>query len=179
MRLLKFPLLQTITQKNINGECKPVYYLHYDCKQNILEVRHIKRWVAPTLYELKRRRDKIGPEPLQPRSSFLEWNYDAEVYAFGKRLGEEFDPKLLRQALVHKSYISKQSEIENSVSLNDNLELIKVGEQFIADCITEDLGKKYPDDIVKAIECYLMSDDMLAHIAVHIGLKDIVLTQVY
>lgn len=147
----------------------------------LLETRYISRWVAPTLWELKRRKDKVGPDAPQPRSSFLEWNYDAEVFAFGKRLGEEFDSKLIRQALIHKSYVSsKQLQVENdnSVSEVDNVEFIKFGEKFIADCINEELGKKHPDDVVKATECYLMSDDILAHIAIHIGLKDIILTAV-
>lgn len=58
----------------------------------------------PTLKELKRRRDKIGPEEPSPRSSYLEWNYDGEVYAFGKRLNENFDEDLLKTALVNRSY---------------------------------------------------------------------------
>lgn len=164
IRLIKNVVLQSNATKQINVE----------------SIRYIKRWVAPTLAELKRRRDKLGPEPPQPRSSYLEWNYDAEVFAFGKRLGEDFDSKLLRQALLHKSYTYKQSEIanEDNLELNDNFELIKAGEKFIADYINEELGKKYPNDVVKAAECYLMSDDMLAHVAVHMGLKDIVLTTV-
>ncbi|KAJ8933762.1 hypothetical protein NQ314_013795 [Rhamnusium bicolor] len=74
----------------------------------VTETRNIKRWVSPTLKELKRRRDKIGPEPEKPRSSFLEWNYEAEIYAFGKRLGEEFDKKLLKQALIQREYANMQ-----------------------------------------------------------------------
>lgn len=50
------------------------------------------------------RRKKVGPEKPEPRSSYLEWNYDAEIYAFGMRLNEEFDENILRKALVHRSY---------------------------------------------------------------------------
>lgn len=57
---------------------------------------------------MKRRRDKIGPEPEQPRSSFLEWNYEAELFAFGKRLGEEFDKNLLKKALIQREYANLQ-----------------------------------------------------------------------
>lgn len=53
---------------------------------------------------MQKRRDKLGPEAPSPRSSFLEWNYEAELYAFGKRLGENFDRQILKQALVHRSY---------------------------------------------------------------------------
>lgn len=68
----------------------------------------MKRWVSPTLRVLKVRRDLIGPEPEKPRSSYLEWNYDAEMYAFGKRLGEEFDKELLKQALIQREYVNMQ-----------------------------------------------------------------------
>lgn len=64
--------------------------------------------MAPTLREMKLRRDKLGPEPEQPRSSFLEWNYEAELFAFGKRLGEEFDRNLLRKALTQREYANLQ-----------------------------------------------------------------------
>lgn len=57
---------------------------------------------------MKRRRDKIGLEPEQPRSSFLEWNYEAELFAFGKRLGEEFDRNLLKKALIQREYANLQ-----------------------------------------------------------------------
>lgn len=71
-------------------------------------VRGIKRWVAPTLHELQRRKVKAGPEPPAPRSDFLEWNYDAEIYAFSKRLGEEFKDDVLRTALTHESHVVKE-----------------------------------------------------------------------
>lgn len=71
-------------------------------------VRGIKRWVAPTLRELQRRKLKAVPEKIVPRSDYLEWNYDAEIYAFGKRLGEKFEQNILRRALTHKSYVVKE-----------------------------------------------------------------------
>lgn len=58
--------------------------------------------------ELKRRRDKIGPEAPSPRSSYLEWNYEAELFAFGKRLGEEIDTNLLKKVLTQREYANLQ-----------------------------------------------------------------------
>lgn len=58
--------------------------------------------------ELRNRRIKIGPEPEQPRSSYLEWNYEAELFAFGKRLGEEFERNLLKKALIQREYANLQ-----------------------------------------------------------------------
>lgn len=75
---------------------------------NSLLVRNIQRWVAPTLRELEKRKKKMGPQLPDPRSQYLEWNYDAEIYAFAKRLGETFQDTLLRQAFRHRTYIIQQ-----------------------------------------------------------------------
>lgn len=56
---------------------------------------------------MQKRRKKVGPEAPQPRSTFLEWNYDAEIFAFGKRLQENFNEKILRIALTNRSYVQK------------------------------------------------------------------------
>lgn len=73
-----------------------------------LATRSIKRWVSPTLRELKRRKDKMGPEPIARRSSFIDWNFNAELYAFSKRLNENFNLTLLQQAFTQRySYLTK------------------------------------------------------------------------
>lgn len=64
--------------------------------------------MGPTLEEINRRKKKLGPQPESPRSSYLEWNYDAEIFAFGKRLHEEFDKKLLKQAFIQREYSNLQ-----------------------------------------------------------------------
>lgn len=130
---------------------------------------------------LKNRREKIGPDPIEPRSSFLEWNYNAEIFAFGKRLGEEFDEKLLRQALIHRSYVNKQQSQTEGASqeqLSDNSELIQEGNDFIRSYLRESFSKKHPSEIGNSLVEYLMNETMLSHVAVHMGLKDIVLTAV-
>lgn len=134
--------------------------------------------MAPTLKALKRRADKIGVQPPSPRSSYLEWNYDAEIFAFGKRLGEEFEDDLLRRALTHKSYCNKLKDEGTGESVADNGELIEEGERFIKSCVLEEYGKNYPPVIVDSLERYFLSEKVLAHVASHIGLKDIVLTAV-
>lgn len=139
----------------------------------------MKRWVAPTLKELHRRQEKLGPPAPQPRSSFLEWNYDAEIYAFGKRLGEEFNENVLRRALTHKSYCNKMKEENGADSVvEDNEGLIEEGGKFIRSFVREEYGKSYPAVIVDSLERYFLSEKVLAHVAFHIGLKDIVLTAV-
>lgn len=93
--------------------------------------RQIKRWVAPTLIELKLRENKLGGKVTNPRNTFLEWNLEAELYAFGKRLNEEFDADLLLQAFTDRSYVikeeMKQKEMEFDLKMKDNRELADEG----------------------------------------------------
>ncbi|CAH1959200.1 unnamed protein product [Acanthoscelides obtectus] len=145
------------------------------------ETRQIHRWVAPTLKVLKHRRDSLGPEPQKPRSSFIEWNYEAELFAFGKRLGDEFDKKLLHQALTSREYanLKEFQAQEKGIELTDNVhndELIQEGEEIILKTIKEEYKKDYPEDLVNAVCNYLTSEDMLGSLGKGIGLKDIVLT---
>lgn len=141
---------------------------------NRIGERQIKRWVAPTLKALKRRRDKLGPEEPSPRSSYLEWNYEAELYAFGKRLGENFDRDILKRALIHRSYSNINNQDQENKIL-DNKELIKEGNDIIIQFLKEEF-QNYPDDVINSLIKYLTSDDMLSHVAKHLGLTDLVFT---
>jgi len=144
-----------------------------------VKVRNIKRWVAPTLRELERRKRKMGPQPPQPRSTYLEWNYDAEIFAFAKRLGETFDDSLLRRAFTQRSYIIQQElkGTETNVdALEDNLELIKEGKTFISDCIRRKFQNKYAAEAVDAIHAYLITEAMLSHVGSHMGVTDLILS---
>ncbi|EFA05348.1 large ribosomal subunit protein mL44 [Tribolium castaneum] len=147
----------------------------------ITETRNIKRWVAPVLKQLKRRMDQVGPEAPTPRSSYLEWNYEAEIFAFGKRLREEFDRKVLKQALTHRSYVTREEDKAKEKGLEFetiecNHQLIKQGGALISQCVRNELGGKYPKDVVEALHGHLTTVDMLAHVGLHLGLKDIVQT---
>lgn len=96
----------------------------------------IHRWVAPTLMELKRREDKLGGKKQYPRNTFLEWNLDAELYAFGKRLNEDFDPDLLLEAFTDRSYVikeeMKQKEMNVDIKVKDNRQLADEGKCMVA-----------------------------------------------
>lgn len=150
-------------------------------------MRCVHRWVAPTLKELKRRRDKMGPEPATQRSSFLEWNHKAEMYAFGKRLNEDLNEELLLQAFVHKSYIN-QEEIrqracgidEPVIALKHNSHLIKKGEQIIDEYVIVFIKAhlpKLPSDQLKDVFEWLIEEARLANISLHLGTKDLILSQ--
>lgn len=124
--------------------------------------------------------------PEQPRSDFLEWNYEAEIYAFGVRLNEKFALPLLQQAFVDRSYIVQEEMkqravgIENPVlHLNDNSRLIQKGEELMTELIITYLNlslPKFPRDGIKAIYKHLVSEETLAHVSSHLGTKDLILS---
>ncbi|KDR19986.1 39S ribosomal protein L44, mitochondrial [Zootermopsis nevadensis] len=148
--------------------------------------RNYKRWLAPTLKELKRRKMKMGPEPPTRRSAFLEWNYHAELFAFGKRLGEEFRKDLLQRAFTHRSYIvqeeMRQKEVgieDPKLSLEDNQEFIRRGETLMSEylkCHLRVALPRFPEEGICAVHGYLMTDKTLAHVSRHLGTKDIILS---
>lgn len=152
----------------------------------VTQQRSFKRWVAPTLRVLKKRKDKLGPEPLQRRSTFLEWNYHAEIFAFGKRLNEKFDKTLLQQAFTTRSYIIQeemkleQLGIEDpKLTLTDNQELSKEGFKFIKDYVDLYLREslpKLPEEGILALRKFLMADSMLASVSKNIGTEELILS---
>lgn len=80
---------------------------------------------------LKIKENKVGGKVTHPRNTFLEWNLESELYAFGKRLNEEFDSDLLLQAFTDRSYVIKeelkQKDIDFDLKLKDNRELAEEG----------------------------------------------------
>lgn len=59
-----------------------------------------------------------------------------------------------------------------------NQNLIKEGDSIISDYISSEFDKKYSRDVTQALHDYLTSEQMLSHVALHMGIKDIVLTSV-
>ncbi|CAH0713713.1 unnamed protein product, partial [Brenthis ino] len=160
---------------------KPVKYVPINT-----QTRQIKRWVSPTLIELKLREKKLGGKVTNPRNTFLEWNLEAELYAFGKRLNEEFDADLLLQAFTDRSYVIKeemtQKEMEFDLKMKGNRELADEGEKFMKDYIKiylETVLPKFPMEGVISVRDYLVSENVLANISLHLGTKDIILAAEY
>lgn len=71
--------------------------------------RGFNRNVRKASIELKKRQaiyfeelTKSEKLELEKRSNYAEWNYSAEVFAFGKRLKEDFKPELLTKAFIQR-----------------------------------------------------------------------------
>ncbi|XP_012275119.1 39S ribosomal protein L44, mitochondrial [Orussus abietinus] len=148
--------------------------------------RSIKRWVAPTLKELRRRQEKLGPQPEPVRSSFLEWNRSAELYAFNKRLTESFKTDLLEQSFTHRSYIiqeeQKQKELGIEIpqlDIKSNDELIQEGREITSRVVKSYLRQSLPcapEECIRSLHDYLLSTAVLAKVSSHIGTKDLILS---
>lgn len=120
------------------------------------------------------------------RTTFIEWNYTSELFAFGKRLNESFNPVVLQQAFTHRSYIVKeelkQQEVgieEPNTNLSDNKELMQTGEQLISKYVHAFLTThlpKFPAEGIQAVHDHLLSDEMLAKVSSHIGTRELTLT---
>ncbi|XP_075983575.1 mitochondrial ribosomal protein L44 [Anticarsia gemmatalis] len=166
--------------------CVPLFTKSIRIHPVSVQRQKIHRYVAPTLMELKRREDKLGGKKFYPRNTYLEWNLEAELYAFGKRLNEDFDADLLLQAFTDRSYVikeeMKQKELEFDIKMKDNRELADKGEDFInkyTQNYLEVVLPKFPLEGVKAIKTHLTSEAVLANISQHLGTKDIVLADKY
>ncbi|CAK1541653.1 unnamed protein product [Leptosia nina] len=147
---------------------------------------HIHRWVAPTLMELKHREIRQGGKKTFPRNTFLEWNLEAELYAFSKRLGEEFDSELLLQAFTDRSYVikeeMKQTEMDFALKIKDNRELSDKGIKFMEEYVQlylEAVLPRFPKEGISCIKNHLLSENVLANVCLHLGAKDIILSAEY
>ncbi|XP_037040319.1 39S ribosomal protein L44, mitochondrial-like [Bradysia coprophila] len=149
-------------------------------------IRNIARWVAPTLKEIRKRKNKMAPSPPVKRSGFIDWNWNAELFAFSKRLHEDFNPEFLQEAFTVRSYIIQEEQkqqavgIENPVTnLKDNLALASSGTDILsayAEMFISSQLPKLPINGVRAVRDYLLSDGVLANVSRHIGTKDLILT---
>ncbi|CAL1542288.1 unnamed protein product [Lymnaea stagnalis] len=146
-------------------------------------------------YEMKYRREmyirrlEVGPEKERRRSEWINWNYDCEIFAFGKRLSEDLSESVLRQAFVQSSYIEREKQKRKelgidtdvmSFQLQDNGELAEKGSELLSSYIKVYLRNMYPymfEEGVSSIHDYLVSEQMLSYIAKHIGCEDLVLSE--
>merc|ERR1719450_2105136 len=82
--------------------------------------------------------------------------------------------------------MEKQKQIElgdeGTEAMVDNSELASRGQQVISSSLTRWLRGAYatlPEEMIEEIRSYLMSDNMMADVAFHIGLREIVLSEEY
>jgi large subunit ribosomal protein L44 len=142
------------------------------------------KWRHPMNRVLYKKRLAAGPEPERHRSAWHNWNYNTEIYAFSKRINEEFNDSLLRQAFIHPDYnIGRKAEFEEvDVKIEEeftsnNFELAINGESICFHYLKSVFKFWYPnlpEEGTDQIIDFLMSTQTLAHIAQNIGIKDLI-----
>lgn len=155
----------------------------------LISERGVKRFVRPLRNALKKRKDAMDPQPPSPRNTYAEWNYNSEMFAFGKRLGEDFNKDILQQAFIERSYIIMEEEKQKNVGiddpkilLKDNREFSAMGESLIIEYSKRFLRTVYPrfpEEGICSICDYLVSDDVLADISMNLGIRDLILSSEY
>ena len=141
---------------------------------------------------------------IQRRSSHSDWNYQAELKALQARLGERIDDSKLAQSLVMFSHLElekkKQEDlgVEVTEAMKDNSSLAQDGRQIILQSLTRLLlfhcfmflqlnlyswlresYDKLPEEMIQDILHYLTSDQVMAEVGFHIGLREVVLSEEY
>lgn len=156
---------------------------------NFVFYRGIKRHVLQVRNQMHIKKLEMGPQPPKQRSKFIEWNYNAELYAFGKRVGEEFDKDYLQRAFIERSYVISEEEKQKKVGIEDPKIAMKDNQEFASNghLLIEDYSKRYlrtvfptfPEEGICSVSDYLLSDDVLADISKHLGTTDIILSSEY
>jgi dsRNA-specific ribonuclease len=146
--------------------------------------------------ELNKRRERVelnhmlkdGAVPQYQRAGEGMFNRTAEMAALGARLGEAFEPLLLGRAFVSRSHLEQEAEarrrqgVELEVEMTDHSALAAEG----LACIRSALGAwlraalpAFPEEGVAAVLEQLTSEEQLAEVGFHLGLRELVLSSVY
>ncbi|XP_073481774.1 large ribosomal subunit protein mL44 [Aquarana catesbeiana] len=152
------------------------------------QVRGVKRWLRPYLMMLERKKRLEEPPKPVPRYQQPHFDYHAEIVAFSKRLNESFSTDLLKTAFVNHSYVVKEEKerselgLDNetaSLNLQDNRELAQHGLDFTVSYLTSTIQQAFPNLPtvgVKSLVDYLTCQQVLCHIAKHLGVEDLTLS---
>lgn len=128
----------------------------------------------------------IKDKPAINRTSFTDWNPNAELFAFGKRLSEDFRLPVLQQAFIHPSYIEKelkkQKEIgieEPAVEIQDNSSLVDSGTTLLHSCVSAFVKGKLasgPSELHASVVEYLTSNELISKLARNLGAVELILS---
>lgn len=150
---------------------------------NLTCARSFKRWKRPYLQELYKRRNEVGPEKPRHRSAFYNWDYDTELYAFAKRLGEDVNLNHLRIAFTHRCYIEtlrqerENLEMEsNDIDDTSNEKYCIKGQNFLKEFLNRKLQEFLPDvpsGGINSISENLSSVETLSRVARNLGFRNL------
>ncbi|XP_078420279.1 large ribosomal subunit protein mL44 [Cetorhinus maximus] len=152
------------------------------------QTREKKRWMKSYMLLMERKKKLEGPPPPQPRSQQPNWNYHAEVEAFGQRLHENFNLDLLKTAFINPCYITfeeaRRRELrlereEITLNLKDNQQLFEKGSLFSDTYLQNCFSNAYPNlpaDGVKAFTTHITRSENVCHVARNLAVEDLTLS---
>ncbi|NXG68210.1 RM44 protein, partial [Baryphthengus martii] len=121
------------------------------------------------------------------RSEKPNWDYHAELQAFGQRLHENFSPELLKTAFVHSSYIESEEERRRQLGLDketvalhlqDNSQLAEEGLAFSRSYLRRCFEAAYPELPVAgttALVHFLTGQELVSYVARNLAVQDLTL----
>lgn len=142
-------------------------------------------WHKEYLEQMWMRRQIVGPEAPEPRSNKRNWNYDAEIFAFGCRLKENFQMDTLKRAFLFPTKLEQDlktsykdaKEASVSVDLKHNATFITRGKEIV-DVFTKAFLRYYypaiPEEGILAISNELCSMKRLDELSRDIGTTDLI-----
>uniref|UniRef100_F1L5P9 Large ribosomal subunit protein mL44 n=1 Tax=Ascaris suum TaxID=6253 RepID=F1L5P9_ASCSU len=149
------------------------------------------RWERGYLKDLYHRRVLAGADPVLSRSAYPNWDYGAELSAFGHRIGSPaIDSGRLVRALTTESFFSRADVLADSsgaqpskedqvASTQNNSELIPLGGRLLWDVLCGYLRYSLPnapEELIRAVANELSADDLLASLGTHLGLNCLIRT---
>ncbi|KAJ1524258.1 hypothetical protein ONE63_010773 [Megalurothrips usitatus] len=168
--------------KLFNNALKPCA-LHKVFRTAYMSVQSDER--VEMLRELLKRKKEAGPEKPTHRNTYLEWNYQAELYAFSKRLGENFVGNTLERAFTQRSYVIHQESLQKELGLDDpersfedNKTLAMKGEELTRNFVSRYLRTAVPclpEEGIQHIRDHLLKEDNVANIISKIGADELIL----
>nr|XP_022344022.1 39S ribosomal protein L44, mitochondrial-like [Crassostrea virginica] len=183
------PLLRHLLRPNVIARCSLLGFSPQT--NNDTQCRYLRnsKSIPPYLREQVERRKKAGPELMRHPSLYGCWNHEVELFAFGKRLGEDFDEEILKEAFIVKSFIEKEMEERKKVGVETqipdatcNEDLSMEGEQLVQKYLKAYLRFNFPymfEEGVSAICEYLMTTEILANVGKLIGIRDLIQSKHY
>lgn len=168
----------------------PRCLLARDAPTLVLPVRGVKGFRAAFRFqkELERRRLLRCPPPPVRRSEKPNWDYHAEIQAFGHRLQETFSLDLLKTAFVNSCYIeSEEAKRQNLgvqkevalLNLKDNQELSEQGISFSQTCLTQFIEDEFPHlptEGIRSLVNFLTGEEVMCHVARNLAVEQLTLS---
>ncbi|KAL1770795.1 39S ribosomal protein L44, mitochondrial [Sigmodon hispidus] len=157
----------------------------------LLPVRGVKKEFRAAFRfqkELERWRLLRCPPPPVRRSEKPNWDYHAEIQAFGARLQETFSLDLLKTAFVNSCYIKSEEAKREKLgidkeavllNLKDNQELSEQGLSFSQKCLTQLFEDEFPDlppEGIESLVSFLMGEAVVCHVARNLAVEQLTLS---